>query len=248
MSNEDSHPNNLQKNDAEKSRTLVIHLPEGSAMFNGTNMHVDKLNNNLFHDGIEKFMTPLPPFSGEGHAALNGLPEPDINGGKKYRVTWMHATNIFFVVFVTLTALFPAFLSQFFGIAIFASNTNVPNAQIHRNDILISKVVPAQEVSSPDIILLHGYYSWAIQIRKIVATSISADSMTIESVDGIHPNVIDSYTLDKATPIHVVLRKFPRVGYTLIIFTSVLAKILGGLVLIIVNLLYHLRKARKRSR
>lgn len=157
----------------------------------------------------------------------------------------MRVLNFAFIIFVTLTALIPALLSSILGIAIFASSTDAPDAKIYHGDLMISQIMPAIKLVGNDVLLLHNDYSWDTEIRRVISISTVGSLVKITTSDGVDQNSVDSYTVKQSTKMHKVTRIVPMFGYWLTILTSVLAKIVGGFVLIAINLTVQIQRSRK---
>lgn len=165
---------------------------------------------------------------------------------RKHRTHWVRLLNIAFIVFVTLTAVVPALLSSTLGIAIYAATADAPDAEIFHGDLMITKIMPASNLVSNDVLLLHNDYTWNLEIRRVIDTSPVGDMVKITTSDGIDQNSTDAYTVKRSTNMHKVVRVIPMFGYWLKSLTSVPAKILGGIIVIAVNVAFQIRRSRKR--
>lgn len=241
---------NSRQTDIKKDQILVMRLPADTVIMDGANVDIDKLPDSLWSAQIRAAMAPLTEVQepGQPRPVANVLPEQAIRPRKHRRFRWVHAINITFVIFVTLTAVVPAALSSFFGIAIYASNTNSPGAKIYRNDLMISKIMPVNELNTNDVLLLHNDNTWALEVRQVVSRTLIGEMSTLATSNGINTTENDSYTIGNLTRIHKVIQVVPAMGYWLSIFTSVLAKIGVGLILIALNVSVQVLRARRRRR
>lgn len=248
--NQNVFPFNSPKSPKKRDRILILRLSEGSAVLEAASMDIDEKSENLSAQHLREITTP---FSHDLDSGLNQFraggvdahPEQRILRRKKRKISWVRVLNIAFIVFVTLTALIPAFLSSILGIAIFASSTDVPDAKIFHGDLMISQIVPAINLGGNDVLLLRNDYSWDMEIRRVISISTVGSLVKITTSDGADQNSVDSYTVKQSMKMHKVTRVVPAFGYWLTILTSVPAKILGGLVLIAINLTVQIQRSRR---
>jgi hypothetical protein len=270
MSDENIAPAKSQENtDNQKIQKLVIYLPEGSVILDRTNMEHGELPDEILDytksassaTVVQPIQIPIseqPRIGGNKEVPQFDIPVPAQPGlaaiGREhgrhrrghYPSNWMHVTNITFVTIITAAALIPGALATFFGIAIYAANTNLSNAAIERGDLMISKVLPVFELKANDVLLLHDNYAWNLQVRQVVTSTMAADSTTLVTTDGGNASGTSTATIQSATLIHKVTSIVPQLGYWVMVLTSTIMKISIGIVLIALNVFFYRRKVRRR--
>ncbi len=238
---------------AKKNRILMMRLSDSAIIFDGTQQGLNELPDSAFANQVRSILAPAlaqseDPMRQPPKTRNDRSSQPRVRGHKSYRLSWIHTINIAFIVFITLTSIVPALLSESLGIAIYASDVNAPIAKIFRHDIIISKIISASESKVNDILLLHNDYTWALEVRMVSSASLSGDTVTITANDGTDSNVSDQNTVQKDTEIHKIIRVIPGMGYLLSILTSIFAKVIGGLFLLAINILLQMRRARERRK
>lgn len=248
--NENVLPFNSPLNPKKRDRILIVRLPEGSEVLEASSIDIDEKSESLSASQIRPLTSPFSRDSDLGTnrqraGAVDTPPGQRTHRRKRRKTNWVRLFNIAFIVFVTLTALIPAFLSSVLGIAIFASSTDVPDAKIFHGDLMISQIVPAINLGGNDVLLLRNDYSWDMEIRRVISISTIGSLVKITTSDGADQNSVDSYTVKQSMKMHKVTRVVPAFGYWLTILTSVPAKILGGLVLLAINLTVLFQRSRR---
>lgn len=243
--NENVFPFNSPKSDKKRDRILIVRLSEGSEVLEAASTDIDEKSESLSAKGLRKLTTPFSHDSNLGIEQQGPGSGHILHRRKRRKTNWVRLLNIAFIVFVTLTAVIPALLSSVLGIAIFASTTDAPDARIFHGDLMISKIMPASELVSNDVLLLHNDYTWDLEIRRVIDDSPVGNMVKITTSDGIDQNSTDAYTVKNSTSMHKVIRVVPMFGYWLKSLTSVPAKILGGIVVIAINVAVQIRRSRK---
>lgn len=248
--NENVFPFNSPLNPKKRDRILIVRLPEGSEVLEAASMDIDQKSESLSASQIRALTSPFSHDSDLGTnrqraGTVDSPPGQRTRRRKRRKTNWVRLFNIAFIVFVTLTALIPAFLSSVLGIAIFASSTDAPDAKIYHGDMMISQIMPAINLAGNDVLLLHNDYTWDMEIRRVISISTIGNMVKITTSDGVDQNSVDSYTVKQSTRMHKVTRIVPMFGYWLKILTSVPAKILGGFVLIAINLTAQIQRSRR---
>lgn len=244
--NENVLPFNTQKNDKKQERILIVRLSEGSEVLEAASMDIDEKSENLSAKNLRKLATPFSHHPNSEIGRQSHTSGQILHRRKKRKTNWVRLLNIAFVVFVTLTAVIPALLSSALGIAIYAATSDAPDAKIFHGDLMLTKIMPANNLANNDVLLLHNDYTWNLEIRRVMDVSPVGDLVKITTSDGIDQSSTDAYTVKKSTSMHKVTRVVPMFGYWLKSLTSVPAKILGGVVVIAVNVVVQIRRSRKR--
>jgi hypothetical protein len=186
------------------------------------------------------------------HAAAPTASAADYKGVRRVhvrrrrRINWVHGINTFLVVYLLLIAIVPAVLSSAFGMAIYASKSSHPGALIAMGDLMVCTELPASKLKVNDVLLVRDGNSWRLDARQITSntTSGSLSTITTASMGGV---AIDkTYVLPKNSSSYVVSRVIPKLGYAGIVLSSTIAKVVGGLFILILNLTLHYRRSRKR--
>lgn len=247
--NENVFPFNPQQGGKKGDRVLIVRLSEGSDVLEAASMEIDEKTDSLLARHPKTVTTPFPQNSESNrdpqHGGTANAPKGHFQRRKRRRTNWVRLINIAFIVFVTLTVITPVLLSSTLGIAIYASNTDAHDAKIHFGDLMISEIKPVIELNTNDVLLLHNEYTWQREIRRVISKSADGDMVKLTTSDGIDETSTDSYTVKHSTRIHKVTRVVPMFGYWLMILTSVPTKILVGLAVIVMNLTFQIRKARR---
>lgn len=244
--NENVLPFNSQRNGKKNERILIVRLSEGSEVLEAASIDVDEKSESLSARSLRKLATPFSPDPDSEIARQGHVPGRLMHRQRRRKTNWVRLLNIAFVVFVTLTAVIPALLSSALGIAIYAATSDAPDAKIFHGDLMITKIMPASNVANNDVLLLHNDYTWNLEIRRVMEVSPVGDLVKITTSDGIDQSSTDAYTVKTSTSMHKVTRVVPMFGYWLKSLTSVPAKILGGFVVIAVNVAVQIRRSRRR--
>ena len=249
--NENVFPFKSQKESEKGERILILRLPRNSDVFEAASMEIDEKTDSLLAKHLKAVTTPLSQDSEVGthhrsSAPMDSPQGPTLQRRKRRKINWVRLVNIAFITFVTLTAIVPVLLSSTMGIAIFAATTDAPDAKIYRGDLMISEIKPVIDLTTNDVLLLHNDYTWELEIRRVISKLADGGLVQLTTSDGVDQNSTDSYTVEQSTKIHKVIRVVPMFGYWLKLLTSVPAKILGGIVVIAINVVVQIRRTRRR--
>lgn len=181
---------------------------------------------------------------------VDDLPEAKahhINWTKKHPIHWMHLINFLFVAYVAFSLIVPTLLSTFLKTEVYAASSSSSSANVHRGDLMISKLMPVSHLNVNDVVLLRNGHSWNLEVRQVQAISASAagNTTSITTGSGGSSNV-DSYVLNSATRIHKVTTIIPGIGDLSLALTSLSARIGGYLFLFILNIIVYSRRGRRR--
>lgn len=165
---------------------------------------------------------------------------------RRRRVNWVHGVNTFLVVYLLLVAIVPAVLSSAFGMAIYASKSSHPGALIASGDLMVSMVMPASQLKVNDVLLVRDWNLWQLDARQVTSNTSSGALSTITTASTGGTAIDKTYVMPKNSGSYVVSRVIPKLGYVPIVLSSSVAKVLGGLFVLALNLTVHYRRSRKR--
>lgn len=203
----------------------------------------------LDHDHKEiaetKVATPLPKPEAE-------LPLPKVghrtHAPRMRKIHWVHGINTALVAYLLFATIIPVILSSAFGMAIYASNFSKPSILISKGDLIVCQELPASKIKVRDVLLVRDGNSWRLDARHVTGNTNDGTLSTIStsSTDGL---AIDkTYVLPVSSQTYKVSRIIPKLGYVSLFLSSTIVKILGGLSILILNLMAHYRRARRRRR
>ncbi len=164
----------------------------------------------------------------------------------KRKVNLVHGINALFVAYLLLVSVMPSVLSSAFGMAIYASKSSHPNAQIFSGDLMVSKVLPASELKVNDLLLVRHANSWKMDVRQVTssATNGGISTITTASIHGGDSVGETNFSANNEKS-YKVSQLIPKFGYISIILTSSLTKGFGLLALLILNLAVFIRRSKK---
>lgn len=164
---------------------------------------------------------------------------------RRRRMDRVHGVNTLFVAYLVLVVVFPAVLSSAFGTVIYASAVSHPGVLIARGDLMVCTELPASKLKVNDVLLVRDGNSWRLDARQVTSNTTSGGVSTITTGSTDVVALDKTYVLPENSGSYVVSRVIPKLGYVPIILSSMIAKILVGLFLLILNLMVHYRRSRK---
>lgn len=165
---------------------------------------------------------------------------------RRRKMNWVHGINTFLVAYILLAAIVPAVLSSAFGTALNASKVAHPGALIATGDLLVSREVPAANLKVNDVLLVRDGNSWRLDARQVTSNVTSGSVSTITTASTGGAAIDKTYVQPNNSITYVVSRVIPKLGYIPIVLSSTIVKVLGGLFILVLNLVVHYRRSRKR--
>lgn len=165
---------------------------------------------------------------------------------RRRKLNWVHGVNTLLVAYLLLVAIVPAVMSSAFGTAVYASKTAHPGALIAKGDLMVCTELPASQLKVNDVLLVRDGSSWRLDARQVTSVSTAGSLTTVNTGSTGGAAFEKSYVLPKDGGSYKVSRVIPRLGYVAIILSSTIAKVLGGLFVLILNLTVHFRRLRRR--
>lgn len=232
MSDESATPGNAPQKVGKKGQTMVIYLPEGAVIIDRSDVTSGSLPADVTTENIR----------------LNRDRPSVKHHVREHQLDWLHIFNMAFIAFIALVALFPTVLSTYFGTAVYASSSSSAHTSIYHGDLMVSKIVPTSELKFGDVLLLRNEFSWDFEVRQVtvISTPNGGDLTTITTENETGATSSDSYVIGSATPIHKITSVIPKLGDVTIILTSIPAKIVIGISLLVLNVAVQFRRARRR--
>ena len=180
---------------------------------------------------------------------IHGPKRHHVDWGRRHHVDWMHFINFAFVAYIACVSVIPPVLSAYFDTAVYAATSSIPGATIYRGDLMVSKFVPVSKLNVNDVVLLRDEHTWNLKVRKVqdISTLGGGALTTITTGSDLGAASRNSYTLNSATRIHKVTSVIAGIGSLSIIVTSIFVKIGGGLFILTLNIIVHIRRVRRRS-
>jgi len=159
---------------------------------------------------------------------------------------WIHTLNTAFVAYIVLASIVPSILSSAFGLGLYASKASHSAVAISTGDMMLTNLTPVSSLKAGDVLLMRDGGSWLMDARQVVsnATSGSYSTMTTSSTGTVA--IASTSVMSKDGLAYKVTRIIPTLGYVPMILSSALAKILGGLFMLILNIIVMFRRSRRR--
>lgn len=165
---------------------------------------------------------------------------------RRRRLNWVHGVNTLLVAYLLLVAIAPSIMSSAFGAAIYASNTDHPGALIAKGDLMVCTVLPAANLKVNDVLLVRDGNSWRLDARQVTSVSTSGALTTVNTGSTGGAAVEKTYVLPNDGGSYKISRVIPKLGYVSMVLSSTITKVLGGLFILILNLVVHFRRLRRR--
>ena len=165
---------------------------------------------------------------------------------RRRKTNWVHGVNTLFAAYLLVIAIVPSLLSSAFGVAIYASMVSHPDVLISQGDLTISQVLPASQIQAHDVLLVRDSNTWLMDDREVISNTTSGALSTIATASIGGSAVDKTYVLANDARSYKISRVIPKLGYVPIILSSTFVKVLGGLFILILNLMVYLRRSRRR--
>ncbi len=167
---------------------------------------------------------------------------------KRRQLNWVHGVNTLFVAFVVVVSLIPAILSSVYGVGIYASKTPHSRATIATGDLIVSRALPASDLKVNDVILVRDANTWHLDVREVTASTSASGTTTLATTTTGGTATEKTDTMLAGTEAFRVSTIIPKLGYIPMFFASTFVKVLGGFFILILNLIVHYRRSRRRVR
>lgn len=158
-------------------------------------------------------------------------------GERHKKQNLLHVLNVAFIALNVAAILIPGILSAYFGIGIRDESSNNMSPTIHRGDLMVSRLIPVSEVPVGGIVLLYNVNTLKKEAHRVVSQTTTGDSTTLTTVSDSQPNRAEApYVLRNSTPVSNVRVVVPKFGYASAFLSMTTIKVIGGLLVLAVNL------------
>lgn len=165
---------------------------------------------------------------------------------RRRKLNWVHGINTLLVAYILMVAIVPAVMSSAFGTAVYAAKAAHPGVLIAKGDLMVCSELPASQLKVNDVLLVRDGNSWRLDTRQITSVTTTGDLSTITTASTGGAAIDKTYVLPKDGGSYKVSRVIPKLGYVPIVLSSTIAKVLGGLFILVLNLSVHYRRLRRR--
>jgi signal peptidase len=175
------------------------------------------------------------------------------DAGTMARKRWTRILNITFVVSVSLALVGPAILSSYFGVSVHTITSGSMQPAINPGDMLISKVKIVNQIQLGEVVMLTNLDSWDMQAHRVISKKDDGDSTILQTKGDTNNDPDRTYTIGTSSPIRAALFTVPKFGYVLTALSTGTAKLIGGILILLVNfiiisnVLVKRRKGDKRE-
>lgn len=192
--------------------------------------------------------TPAPTESVSRPLAESSAPKGArrVHVRRRRKLNWVHGINTFLVAYLLLIAILPALMSSAFGTAIYAAKSAHPGALIAKGDLMVCTELPAANLKVNDVLLVRDGNSWHLDARQVTSVTTSGALTTVATGSTGGAAVDKTYVLPNDSGSYKVSRVIPKLGYVPIVLSSTIVKVLGGLFILVLNLVVHFRRSRRR--
>lgn len=161
-------------------------------------------------------------------------------------LNWVHGINIMFITYIVLVSILPSIVSSFFGISVYASKASHSAVSIAAGDLMICREIPAVGLKANDVVLIRGANTWRLDVRQVTANSFDAKNATLTTAATSGAQIQTTMQMPITSPVYRVSTIVPKLGYVPMVLSSTISKVLGALVILILNLSVHFRRTRRR--
>ena len=110
---------------------------------------------------------------------------------------------------------------------------------------MIASEIPAVGLKVNDVILIRGANTWRLDVRQVLANSFDASNATVTTAATSGAASQSTFVMAVASPVHEVSTIIPKLGYVPMFLSATASKVFGALVILILNLSVHYRRARR---
>ncbi len=162
------------------------------------------------------------------------------------RLNWVHGLNTLLVTYIVLVSVLPAVLSSFFGVAIYASKVAHPGASIASGDLMVCKQLAASDLKVNDVVLLRNGNTWRLDPRQVVSRTSDASLSTVTTASTAGQASNTTLSMANTSEVYKVSTIVPKLGYVPMILSDTITKVIGALLILVLNLMVHYRRSRRR--
>jgi len=161
---------------------------------------------------------------------------------------WSRILNITFVIFTSVALVAPGIMSAYLGVGIHVTMTGSMRPSINPGDVMLSKVEKVSDVKIGQVVLFLDNRTWQEEAHRVTSVVASTSGITITTKGDANPDPDPVQTYAALSPIRYVTSVVPKVGYVLNAFKSKIVILVGGILLLLVNLLIVLNVMVKRRK
>ncbi len=161
---------------------------------------------------------------------------------------WSRILNIAFVIFTSIALVAPGIMSAYLGVGIHVTMTGSMSPSINPGDVMLSKVEKVSDVQIGQVVLFLDNKTWLEEAHRVTSVVSSPNGITITTKGDANPEADPVQTYAALSPIRYVTSVVPKVGYVLNAFKSKIVILVGGLLLLLINLLIVLNVMVKRRK
>ena len=182
---------------------------------------------------------PLDPVTGEyiERRVRTGTIADRRDAGTMARKKWARALNIAFVVSASLALVLPAIASSYFGISIHKVTSNSMYPVMNSGDMFLAKITTAQQIKTGDIVLLMNPKTWDIQSHRVIEKNYRGETIELITKGDANVQADDPYVIGLNTAVRTVSVIVPKFGYVLNALSTKEAKLIGLVLLVLINFL-----------
>lgn len=159
------------------------------------------------------------------------------DAGTMARKKWARALNIAFVVSASLALVLPAIASSYFGITIHKVTSNSMYPAMSSGDMFLAKITTAQQVRTGDIVLLMNPKTWDIQSHRVIEKSYRGETIEFVTKGDANVQADDPYVVGVNTAVRTTFLVVPKFGYVLNALSTKVAKLIGMVLVVLINVL-----------
>jgi signal peptidase I len=161
---------------------------------------------------------------------------------------WSRILNITFVIFTSVALVAPGIMSAYLGVGIHVTMTGSMRPSINPGDVMLSKVEKVSDVKIGQVVLFLDNRTWQEEAHRVTSVVASTSGITITTKGDANPDPDPVQTYAALSPIRYVTSVVPKVGYVLNAFKSKIVILVGGILLLLINLLIVLNVMVKRRK
>ena len=161
---------------------------------------------------------------------------------------WSRILNIAFVTFTTIALVAPGIMSAYLGVGIHVTMTGSMRPAINPGDVMLSKVEKVSDVQVGQVVLFLDNKTWQEEAHRVTSVVASTSGVTVTTKGDANPDPDPAQTYAALSPIRYVTSVVPKIGYVLNAFKSKIVILIGGLLLLLINIVIVLNVMVKRRK
>lgn len=162
------------------------------------------------------------------------------------RPSFLQIINALFILVAASSIIGPPIFDIFFSLHIGVSQNDHPDAGLHQGDLLIIRDVKVGEITSGEVVIVHGIMGETpVQQHLGIATAAANSKELNVSVLGDSGQVNATESVTKGSKMQVVVRYFPKIGHILNIFFCNFVKIGFVFFVGLYNFVIYISKRRR---